>query len=145
MKAHEDICVFYRKQPTYNPQMTIGHIRKKSPGPSLRTNTKVYNPNTKQVPYDSTSRYPRTVQIFKQDTQKSSLHPTQKPIALMKYFIQTYTDKGERVLDFAMGSGSTGVACMESRRNFTGIEIEEKYFDIACKRIEQAQRQLKLF
>lgn len=144
MKAHEDICVFYKKQPTYNPQMTYGHSRKMAVKNKL-LNSDVYNPNTRTVSYDSSCRYPRTVQIFKQDTQKSSLHPTQKPVALMNFLIKTYTDKGQAVLDFAMGSGTTGVACVESGRIFVGIEIIEKYFDIACKRIEQAQRQANLF
>jgi len=73
------------------------------------------------------------------------LHPTQKPVALMEYLIRTYTNENETVLDFTMGSGSTGVACINTNRNFIGIEKEEKYFNIAQERIDKAQKELKLF
>ena len=76
---------------------------------------------------------------FKTDKQKCALHPTQKPVALLEYLIRTYTNEGETVLDNCMGSGSTGVACVKTGRDFIGIELDEKYFDIAKKRIEDAQ------
>lgn len=85
--------------------------------------------------YDSTSRYPRNVLKFKTDKQKSAYHPTQKPVALLEYLINTYTNEGDTVLDFTMGSGSTGVACKNLCRNFIGIEKDDKYFEIAKERI----------
>jgi site-specific DNA-methyltransferase (adenine-specific) len=89
--------------------------------------------------YDSDERYPRSVQVFSKDTQKSKLHPTQKPVALMEYLVKTYTNVGDIVLDNCMGSGTTGVACMNTNRNFIGIEMDEKYFAIAQQRINEAQ------
>lgn len=134
MVAHEDVCVFYNKQPTYNPQMTHGHERKTAVK-RKELNSEVYGNNTKDVAYDSTSRYPRSVQLIKQDTQKSSLHPTQKPVALMEYLIKTYTNEGETVLDFTMGSGTTGVACKNLGRSFVGIELDKAHFNLAKERI----------
>jgi site-specific DNA-methyltransferase (adenine-specific) len=136
MKAHESVLVFYNKQPTYNPQMTHGHARKVS-NKGKHLNSEVYNPNTKDTSYDSTSRYPRSVQLVKQETQTSSLHPTQKPVALMEYLIKTYTNDGDVVLDFTMGSGTTGVAAKNLNRSFIGIELDQDYFEIARKRITE--------
>jgi site-specific DNA-methyltransferase (adenine-specific) len=137
MRAHESILVFYDKQPTYNPQMTDGHVRKVS-FKRKELNSEVYSENTSDVSYDSTRRYPRSVQNIKQDTQKCSLHPTQKPVALMEYLIKTYTNEAETVLDFTMGSGTTGVACVNLNRSFIGIELDENYFNIASDRISKA-------
>jgi DNA modification methylase len=134
MRAHEHILVFYNKFSGYTPIKTYGHIRKYANKPK-ELNSEVYNPNTKDVLYDSTERYPRSVIKFSQDTQKSSLHPTQKPIALMEYLLKTYTKEGNMVLDPVMGSGSMGVACVNLNRDFIGIEKEEIYFNIAKKRI----------
>lgn len=137
-KVIETINVFYKKQPTYNPQMTK-HI-----GP-LRTN-KVRNgklgilvdsQNRKAFEYhDTGERYPLQIVQFKRDILSSNLHPTQKPLALMMYLISTFTNEGDIVLDFSMGSGTTGVACQNLKRNFIGIELEESYFNIAKTRIE---------
>lgn len=134
LKAHEDIVVFYKKQPTYNPQMTYGH-KKKTALKKQSEHSEVYNKNTKDSYYNSTSRYPRSVQKIKQDTQKSSLYPNQKPLALMEYFIRTYTNPKDMVLDFAMGSGTTGVGCRNLDRSFIGIDSSLKAFDIARMRI----------
>jgi len=134
MVAHEDVCVFYDNQPTYNPQMTHGHVRK-SATKRKELNSEVYSNNTKTVSYDSTSRYPRSVQIFKQDTQKSSVHPTQKPVALMEYMVRTYTNEGDTVLDIAMGSGTVGIACQNTGRKFIGIENKAKYCGISTQRL----------
>ncbi len=140
MRAHEDICVFYKKQPTYNPQKTTGHPRKVSSADSKKKckATECYGEHG-LTSYDSTERFPRSVIKTSTDKQKSKLHPTQKPVALMEYLIKTYTNEGEAVLDFTLGSGTTGVACVNLNRNFIGIELDEEYFDIAKKRIEQAQ------
>ena len=134
MVAHEDVVVFYNSQPKYNPQKTYNHIRKYATK-DKSLNSDVYNSNTKTVSYDSTERYPRSVQKIQQDTQKSSAHPTQKPVALMGYLIKTYTNEGETVLDFTCGSGTTGVAAKNLNRSFIGIELDETYFNIAKDRI----------
>ncbi|HBA6341391.1 TPA: site-specific DNA-methyltransferase [Escherichia coli] len=133
LRAHENIEVFYRKQPTYNPQMTYGHARKTST--RGRLNTDVYGDALKKVVYDSTSRYPRDVQKFSSDKQKQALHSTQKPLALVRYLIETYSNIGDTVLDFTMGSGTTGVACQQSGRRFTGIEKDPEIFRIALERM----------
>jgi DNA modification methylase len=137
MKAHENALVFYRAQPTYNPQMTEGHERKTSKRIGFSTN---YG-DQKMTSYDSTKRYPRSVQFFSSDKQKSPLHPTQKPVALMEYFIKTYTNEGDTVLDNCMGSGTTGVACVGTARKFIGIEKDAAYYEVAKERIDGTRRQ----
>lgn len=134
LRNHENILVFYKKLPTYNPQMTHGHKRKTAV--KKEVNSEVYGKAFKKTNYDSTSRYPRSIQTFSSDKQKSSLHPTQKPIALMEWLINTYTNEGDSVLDFVMGSGAAGVAAKNLNRNFIGIELDENYFNIAKQRIE---------
>ena len=137
MKAHENVLVFYSKAPTYNPQKTDGHKRKTSTtGKTYHSDC--YGQEAARPFYDSTERYPRTVQVFPRDTQKTKLHPTQKPVALMEYLIKTYTNEGETVLDFTMGSGTTGVAAKNLNRSFIGIEIDDDYFQIASGRINDS-------
>lgn len=138
MRNHEVISVFYKKQCTYNPQKTYGHKKKKS-YKSKKLQTEVYNETKNDCLYESTERYPRSIQVFSTDTQKSALSPTQKPVALMEYLIKTYTNETEIVLDSCMGSGTTGVACINTNRKFIGIELEEKYFNIAKERIEKTE------
>ena len=138
MKAHENILVFYDKLPTYNPQKTTGHkpansYTKHQDDGSNYGETKVGISGGGQ-----TDRYPRSVQVFKTDKQKVSLHPTQKPVDLLEYLIKTYTQENETVLDFTAGSFSTGVACLNTNRKFLGIEMEEKYFDIGVKRMQES-------
>lgn len=149
MKAHENILVFYKKLSTYNPQMTQGHSRKVSSKKSraksverqkLKVDSKDSNYNfygESQVDYDSTERHPLSVQVFAKDQQKENYHPTQKPVALLEWLIKTYTNEGDLVLDNCMGSGSTGVACVNTNRNFIGMELTEQYFEIAKERIEK--------
>ena len=136
MKAHENILVFYDRLPTYNPQKTSGHkpansYTKHQDDGSNYGKTKVGVSGGGQ-----TDRYPRSVQVFKTDKQKVSLHPTQKPVALLEYLIKTYSNEGDTVLDFTFGSCSTGVAALNTNRKFIGIEMEEKYFDIGASRME---------
>ena len=137
MKAHENILVFYNKQPTYNPQKLYNQ-------PPTNSYTKrngdgeCYGKTVEVSGGGDTERYPRSVQVFKSDKQKISLHPTQKPVALMEYLIKTYSNEGETVLDFTMGSGTTGVACVNTNRNFIGIEMDEGYFNVAKERINNA-------
>jgi len=136
MRNHELVHLFYKKQPTYNPQKTTGH-KSKTSYRSKNLQTDVYGDMNKDYKYSSTERYPRSIQVFSTDTQNKSLHPTQKPVALMEYLIKTYTNEGETVLDFTMGSGTTGVACKNTNRDFIGIELDENYFNIAKERILQ--------
>lgn len=138
MKAHENILVFYRKLPNYYPIKTTGHARKSATADRGRLESEVYGSENGITVYDSTERYPRSVLKFSSDKQTSNLHPTQKPIALLEYLIETYTQEGETVLDFTMGSGSTGVASKNTNRKFIGIELDNNYFEIAKNRIESA-------
>jgi DNA modification methylase len=138
MKAHENILVFYKKLPTYNPQKTTGHKRKVSKA-EHKINSKeseVYNKNTKLTSYDSTERYPRSVLKFASDKQKSKLHPTQKPLALIEYFIKTYTNEGDMVLDNVAGSFTTAVGCDNLKRKCVAIELLEKYYNVGIERLE---------
>lgn len=134
MRNHELISVFYKKQCIYNPQKTQGHIKKKSYR-RKELQTDVYGEMKNDYTYESTERYPRSIQVFSTDTQNSSLHPTQKPVALCEYMIKTYTNPGDIVLDSCAGSGITGVAAKNLGRRFIGIELDEKYFEIAKNRI----------
>lgn len=138
MKAHENVLVFYKRQPIYNPIKTTGHKRKTATKRHDFTGT-YGKQNFDELPYDSTDRYPRSVLVFPSDKQTSKLHPTQKPVALMEYMIRTYTNEGMTVLDNCMGSGTTGVACVNTGRNFIGIEMDENYFQIAKNRIEESR------
>lgn len=136
MKAHENILIFYKRLPTYNPQMTEGHMPVHSYTKHTTDGSCYGKTKTGISGGGSTQRYPRDVLQFKWDTQKSSFHPCQKPLEACKYFIKTYTNENDLVLDNCMGSGTTGVACKNLNRRFIGIEKDEKYFKIAKERIE---------
>lgn len=136
LKAHENILVFYRRLPVYNPQKTSGHERKTAG--RMGSKSDCYGKEVKKTYYDSTDRYPRSVQRFSSDKQKNSLHPTQKPLALMRYLIETYSNQGDTILDFAMGSGTTGEAAILTGRKFIGVELDPDYYGIACGRIMEA-------
>jgi site-specific DNA-methyltransferase (adenine-specific) len=136
MKAHENVLIFYKSLPTYNPQKTSGHARKVSTAAHKRNSRATSNYGTHGLTsYDSTDRYPRSVLTFPSDRQKSALHPTQKPVALMRYMIDTYSNPGDLVLDNAMGSGTTGVAALEAGRRFLGMESDATYLQIANERL----------
>lgn len=143
LRAHEDICVFYKNLPTYNPQMTTGHVRKVSKA-SHHVNAKgtsnygEYN----VVDYDSTERYPTSVMTFSKDTQKEKYHPTQKPVALIEYLIKTYTNPGDLVLDSCAGSMTLAVAAMNTGRNYICIEKDPEIFEIGKKRVEDHYERL---
>ena len=141
LKDHEDIVVFSKtgKQPKYNPQMikrdkpiTKGGNKQSTAIPIAQTNA-ANSFGTSNKVYDL--KYP-TSQIKFSSRVGRGLHPTQKPVALMEYLIKTYTNEGETVLDFTMGSGTTGVACVNLGRSFIGIEMDENYFNIASDRIK---------
>ena len=136
MKAHENILVFYKKLPTYNPQKTTGHPRKVSTAEHKVGSKATSNYGEHGLTgYDSTERYPRSVQLFSTDKQKIAIHPTQKPVALFTYLIKTYTNEGETVLDTCMGGGTTAVSCIDTDRKYIGFEIGEKEFTDANERI----------
>lgn len=133
LRAHESVLVFYRQQPTYNPQMTSGHARKTSKRKTV--NSECYGKALSLTEYDSTERYPRSVQFFSSDKQRGSYHATQKPVALMEWLIRSFSNPGDVVLDFCMGSGTTGVACINTARKFIGMEMDAEIFHVAASRI----------
>jgi site-specific DNA-methyltransferase (adenine-specific) len=133
LRTHEQILVFYRSQPSYNPQMTKGKPYICHSGDNSSAN---YRQMERARTINTGTRYPTTVLRFQRDS--SRVHPTQKPVALMEYLIRTYTNQGGSVLDNCMGSGTTGVACVMSGRNFIGIEQNPEYFAIAQSRIAEA-------
>ena len=137
LKVHENILVFYEKLPKYNPIFTNGKPYTR-PEPTKLFNG--YRQDLLKVATTNVSgkRYPKTIIDISNANQRGKVHPTQKPVALLEYLIKTYTNEGETVLDFTMGSGSTGVAAKNLNRNFIGIELDEEYFEIAKKRIEEA-------
>ena len=142
LKSHENISVFSKggcsngsKIPMkYNPQGVVWETKKKQN--KLKSELLHSNPNNAEY-ISQGSNYPKTIIEFKKDG--NGFHPTQKPVALLEYLIKTYTNEGETVLDNCMGSGSTGVACINTNRNFIGIELDKKYFEIAKRRICEVQ------
>ena len=133
MKIHEDIVIFYKKQPTYNPQLVVGD-------PYTRWNTQSavdkqtnYGKIKENVVKNDGTRLPTTVLKF--NRKERPIHPTEKPVDLLEWLIKTYSNEGDTVLDNCMGSGSTGVACKNTNRNFIGIELDTNYFNIAQERL----------
>ena len=139
-KTVETISIFYKQQPIYNPQMTIYTGTPRTNKVKNGKMGKLTDSQEKKVfEYEDTGlRYPTQILNFQRDCLKSNIHPTQKPVALMEYLIKTYTNEGDLVLDNCMGSGTTGVACKNLNRDFIGIELDEKYFEIAEQRINDA-------
>ena len=137
-KKHEDVCIFYKNQPTYNPAMENGkpYTDKRITG-ARNASVGASKSVARQIINNDGKRYPSTVQKFSNGNNRN-VHPTQKPVALMEYLIRTYTNEGETVLDFTMGSGTTGVAAKNTGRKFIGIELDEEYFKIAARRIHEA-------
>ena len=140
MQQTEDIVVFTMdgKKSVYNPQMIKRDKPIKAGGNNVGTlNYGVFNSIQDKKEYKKTYNYKNPITLIEFDKiRKGALHPTQKPVKLMEYLIKTYTNENETVLDFTMGSGSTGVAAMNTKRNFIGIEKDDKYFDIAVSRIK---------
>jgi len=130
LRKMEDIMVFYKKQPTYNPQMTKG----KPYSIKRKHSTEVYKKQTNNETINNGERYPTNLIDIPQKRIKGG-HPTQKPVKLLEYLIKTYTNENDLILDFTMGSGTTGVAAKNLNRNFIGIEIEDKYFKMAQNNI----------
>ena len=145
LKAHENILIFYKKQPTYNPQMTKGQPYNKGFIKGQNGNGTYGNFNAKLRLNESGDRFPRSVLYFKtSEAEGKVIHPTQKPIALFEYLVKTYTNEGETVLDNCIGSGTTAIACKNTNRNFIGIEKEQEYFDLATNRLQQKPKQLSI-
>ena len=139
-KIVENISVFYKKQPTYNPQKTKheGPLRSNKIGDKARFSiTQTGGNGPKPMEYvDDGTRYPlQIIECNRDSMYDTKFHPTQKPVSLLENLIKTYTNEGEIVLDFTMGSGSTGVACVNTNRNFIGIELNTEYYNIADQRI----------
>jgi len=143
LKKTENILVFYKKLPTYNPQMTVG---------KSYTITRNYNDNeifgktgTKDgyITKNDGKRYPTNILKFNREL-KNRYHPTQKPVSLFEYLIKTYTNEGEIVLDNCMGSGTTAIACINTNRQYIGFELDTNYYNIANKRISEHHKQLKI-
>lgn len=141
LRVVEDVLVFGSVMPSYYPQMWQGEPYKAINGGKDATK-RVHNRAVRDCP--DGMRFPQNIIRIKADARGSEgrVHPTQKPVALMEYLIRTYTNLGDVVMDNTMGSGTTGVACVNTGRSFIGIERDPGYYDIACKRIEAAQPQL---
>ena len=143
LREHEDIMIFYKKLPTYNPQFTegkplhgMGEKFKK-----VKNNNNNYNDfnscnNPSANREGDTKKYPKSILTFPRPASSKMLHPTEKPVELLEYLIKTYSNENDVILDNCMGSGSTGVACLNTNRRFIGIELDEKYFNIAKNRLE---------
>jgi site-specific DNA-methyltransferase (adenine-specific) len=147
MKEHESILVFSKDRHNYYPikeeRQGLGKDRVKYKFQEERKNVSDnYGIKVKHKEFLTEDRVPRSIQKFNTET---GLHPTQKPTALFEYLVKTYTNEGETVLDNCMGSGTTGVACKNLNRNFIGIEKDDKYFEIACKRINDNLPQISMF
>lgn len=140
MKAHENILIFYKNLPTYNPQKTVGHkaINTYTKYIETQNKTEIYGKSNREVSGGgNTDRYPRSVLVFKSDKQKSNLHPTQKPLSLGKYFVKTYTNEGDNVLDNASGSGTFGKAAKILGRNYIMMDKDKDSYKKSCKRVEE--------
>jgi len=136
LKSHENICVFYKRQPTYNPQKEVGIPY----GWRSKRTDSIHLQGNKNTPiFNRGDRFPRSVKKFKQER---GLHPTQKPVPLFEYLIRTYTNEGDIVLDNAAGCGTTGVACKQSRRNYLLIDKDEKYYKLMQERLLYVRRGL---
>lgn len=148
LRSHEDIAVFYRKQPIYNPQMVkcAPHQRNHRRGDGSHSLKRGCYGDHKEVPtIVSDEKFPKSIICFDKEHSADTFHPTQKPVDLLSYLICTYTNVGGCVLDNCMGSGTTAIACIREKRNFIGFELNKEYYDKACKRIQLEMMQPSLF
>lgn len=141
LRSHEEICIFYKKQPTYNPQKVKGKPNHSKGKPKECENNNYgdfeFVDNSKEL---GDMKHPVSILKFSKPHPSVSVHPTQKSVEVCEWLIKSYTNEGELVLDNCMGSGSTGVACLNTGRNFIGMELDEKYFNIAKERIENINK-----
>lgn len=136
LRSHEDICVFYKKLPTYNPQKICGHKRKVSKAEHRINGKETLNYGSYGIwTYNSTERYPKSIWTYAKDIQKSALHPTQKPVALIEELIKTYSNPGDTILDSCAGSCTTAVAAIKTNRNYICIEKDSEFYQIGLKRV----------
>lgn len=145
LRQHEQIAVFYKQLPTYNPQFTKGQPLH-SKGYAYKDKEVVNNNYGQYIESDdsragSTEKYPSSILIYQKPHPSVAQHRTEKPVELLEYLIKTYTNEGDTVLDNCMGAGGCGIACMNTNRNFIGIEIDNNYFDIAYQRIKRKNKQ----
>lgn len=143
MKTNEDICVFYKKQPTYNPQYSYGEPYKRWNTQEAVDKQSNYGSHKQNISQSDGKRLPTTVLHFNRIERPQ--HPTQKPVDMLEYLIKMYSNENDTILDFTMGVGSTGVACGRTNRNFIGIEKDENYFQIAEERIKESYHNLDNF
>lgn len=141
LRRHEDICVFYGREHTYNPQMTEG-VKNHANGSGGKYANRNYGKFAHKKNKTDGMKYPTSVLTFRKPHPSVAMHPTEKPVELLRYLIKTYSNEGDTVLDCCMGSGSTGVACKDTNRAFIGIEKDKEYYDIAKKRIDEHYVQL---
>lgn len=142
LRSHEDILIFYKKQPTYNPQFTEGkplHSKGKKylTKEGVNNNYGYYDTTTPETRKGETQKYPKSVLNFDRPAPGVIIHPTEKPVALLENLILTYTNKGELVLDNTCGIGSTCIAAKKTKRNYIGIENDRKWYDIAVDKIKK--------
>lgn len=137
MKIHEDVCVFGFGGVNYNPQMILRDVPITNGANKCASDSAKFSANSRQDGFKKvyTHKFPESILMY---PRERGFHPTQKPVALMEYLIKTYTRPGQVVLDNTMGSGTTGVACVNTGRRFIGIERDEAYFKVACERIAEA-------
>ena len=144
LRQHEQIAIFYKKQPTYNPQFTIGkplHSKGISYKTAVLKNNNYGKFNaTEDIRAGCTEKYPTSILKFSKSHPSIAKHPTEKSVELLEWLIKTYTNENELVLDNCMGSGSTGVACINTKRNFIGMELDKNYFNIAKERIYEQRK-----
>lgn len=158
LRIHEDIVIFYKSQPTYNPQFTIGQVNHKRGGAGngiMKASTsgsgvssarnRCYGNFSVTETRITNEKYPTSIIRVDKEHDGNYHHPTQKPVNLIRWLVRTYTNEGDLVLDNCMGSGTTAVACIKEKRHFIGYEITKEYFDIAQERIKQEQSKLTLF
>ena len=146
LKQHEDICVFYGKQPTYNPQKHKGKPYDKTKYNGNKQDENVIGSYVSESKKNKGDRYPKSILRFSQNwTRQNQIHPTQKPVDLFRYLIKTYSNKGDLVLDNVMGSGTCAIASHDESRDFIGIELDTDYFNDAVKRFENHISQGQLF
>lgn len=145
LRSHEEIAIFYKELPTYNPQKVKGN-----PNHSKGAPKECFNNNYGQFGFvDNRSelgdmKHPKSIITAQKPHPSTMIHPTQKPVEVLEWLINTYTNEGETVLDNCMGSGSTGVACINTKRNFVGMEKDDEYFHIASERISSHKREMSI-
>lgn len=158
LRCHEDICVFYKGLPTYNPQLEVG-LPNHSRGNGIHKDTNrcygKYGNNHKGTVYEEVARVaptvpdgmkmPRSIISIQKEHESTTKHPTQKPVDLLRYLIRTYSNEGDIILDSCMGSGTTMVAAVKEKRHYIGIEKEKEYFDFAAERVRLERMQPTLF